>query len=286
MASNSRFCLYTPPLSSISSYLEMVDLAEKYGIHQLETLNILDLSTPDLNFARKLRDYAQEKGVRFPCVSLGLDLVGENHVQALETAKAYVDIAAILESPFFHHTIAMNFTDPALTAKNFDLFYKRGLEATRQLYDYAQSLGIRTVYEDQGFLFNGVENFSRFLREVDRDVGVVADFGNIQFVDQQAEDFISAFHDRVVHVHVKDYKVTPGSVRSREPEEYLTKGGNYLLDTLVGEGSVHTETCFQTLQAIGYQGAVSLECSPIGPDEEAGFCHSLNTIYNYMDQYL
>ena len=286
MLSKSSFCLYSPPLSSITSYMEMVDLAASYGIHQLETLNILDLSTPDKAFARKLRAYAEEKGITFPCVSAGINLVGEDHREAVETAKAYIDIAAILGSPYFHHTIALEYSNPQLIADNFDLFYERGLAAVRQLYDYAQALGIRTIYEDQGFLFNGVENFSRFLREVDRNVGIVADFGNIQFVDQQVEDFIGAFHDRIVHVHVKDYRVTPGSSRNREVGEYLTKGGNYLLDCLVGKGSVHTEEAFQALQAMGYHGPVSLECSPIGPDEEAGFRSNLAIINGYIQQYL
>lgn len=286
MRAKSNFCLYMPPLSSITSYMEMVDLAAKYDIRQLETLNILDLSTPDKAFAKKLRAYADEKGISFPCVSLGLSLVDDDCLEALETAKGYVEIAAILGAPIFHHTIALEFENYQRIADNFDLFYSRGLNAVRTLYDYAQTFGIRTVYEDQGFLFNGQENFTRFLGDVDRNIGIVADFGNIQFVDEQVEDFISRFGDRVTHVHVKDYLVTPGSLRAQQPGEYRTKGGNYLLDTLVGEGSVHTREAFRMLQKIGYRGAVSLECNPIGPDEEASFRHNLDVINGYIDTYL
>ena len=282
MASRSAFCLYMPPLSSITTYKEMVDLAVSHDIHYLETLNILDLSTPDKEKARALKAYAEEKGVSIPCVSLGLDLVLEDHEKALEEAKGYVEIAAILGAPYFHHTIALNFSDPQLTKDNFDLFYNRGLEAVRALYDYAQTFGIRTIYEDQGFLFNGVENFARFLRDVDRNVGIVADFGNIQFVDQQVEDFIRAFPDRIVHVHVKDYLVeqTPSS------QSYASWGGNYLTDCLMDAGGVHTAEGFRALREIGYQGPVSLECAPIGPDEAASFRHNLKAVNRYIDTYL
>ena len=286
MSQESRFCLYMPPLSSITSYMEMVDLAAAYGIKQLETLNLLDLSTPDKEFARKLRAYADEKGISFPCVSLGLSLVDEDHREALETAKGYVEVAAILGAPIFHHTIALDFENYQHIADNFDLFYSRGLNAVRELYDYAETFGIRTVYEDQGFLFNGQENFARFLRDVDRNVGIVADFGNIQFVDEQVEDFISRFQDRIVHVHVKDYRVTPAGSREQLPGEYRTKGGNYLLDTLVDQGSVHTDAAFRMLQRIGYRGAVALECNPIGPNEEAGFRHNLEVVNSYIHTYL
>ena len=279
----SNFCLYMPPLSSIRTYREMVDLAAKYGIRNLETLNILDLSSPDLEIARDLKAYASSKGIAFPCVSVGLDLVGEDHEEAVEQVKQFAHIAKILGSPYLHHTIALNFSDPKLTADNFDLFYERGLKAVREVYDYAQTLGIRTIYEDQGFLFNGREHFARFLREVGRDVGVVADFGNIQFADEDVEDFIPAFRDRIVHVHVKDYVVTPGADRKILPGEYTSRGGNYLAGCRIGEGSVHTEDAFRALQKMGYRGIVSLECDPIGPDEEASFRKNLEATCHYME---
>lgn len=286
MAQQNKFCLYIPPLSSIGSYLEMVDYAVEHGIHQLETLNILELSTPDLEFARKLRAYADAKGVSFPCVSVGIDLVNNDRQEAIEAVKRYADIAKILGSPYLHHTIALNFSDPELAARNYELFYQRGVAAVREIFDYAASLGIRTIYEDQGFIFNGKENFTRFLQEVDRNVGVVADFGNIQFVDEDVEHFIPAVARQIVHVHVKDYQVTDSSTRSILPGEYTSRGGRYLGCCLAGQGSVHMDAAFKALQAIGYRGAVSLEGDPIGPDEEASFCKNLETITQLIASYL
>lgn len=280
------FCLYAPPVSSISTYKEMVDYAVAHGIRKLETLNILDLSVPDLEVAKELKAYADSKGITFPCVSVGISLVDDDRKAAVETVKRYADVAKILESPYLHHTIALNFSDPQYIAENAELFYSRGLEAVREVFDYAASIGIRTIYEDQGFLFNGCKTFARFLEEVDRNVGVVADFGNIQFVDEQVEAFIPQFADRIVHVHAKDYLVTPGSSRAAEPGEYTSKGGNYLKGCLIGEGSVHTDAAFRALQAIGYHDCVSLEGDPIGPDEEASFCKNLETITGYMNRYL
>lgn len=282
----SEFCLYTPPVSSITTYREMVDYAASHGIQKLETLNILDLSTPDLEIAKELKAYADTKGITFPCVSVGISLVDDDRNAAVETAKRYADVAKILGSPFLHHTIALNFSEPQFIADHFDLFYRRGLEAVREIFDYAAALGIRTIYEDQGFLFNGRETFARFLKEVDRNVGVVADFGNIQFVDEDVEDFIPAFSQRIVHVHVKDYLVTPGGSRNPDPDEYTSRGGNYLKGALIGTGSVNTGAAFAALRAIGYQGALALEGDPMGPDEEASFRCNLETINSYIRRYL
>lgn len=280
------FCLYMPPLTTIGSYREMVDYAAAHSIRYLETLNILDLSTPDLQVARDLKAYADSKGISFPCVSVGLSLVDDDREEAIETVKRYADIAKILGSPYLHHTIALNFSEPQKIADNFEVYYQRGIAAVREIFDYAATLGIRTIYEDQGFLFNGCKNFSRFLQEVDRNVGVVADFGNIQFVDEHVEDFISKFSDRIVHVHAKDYIVTNGTSREILPGEYTSKGGNFLRGCLIGEGSVHTEDAFKALQAIGYKGFVALEGDPIGPDEEASFRENLEIVTGYIRQYL
>lgn len=280
------FCLYMPPLTTIGSYREMVDYAAAHSIRYLETLNILDLSTPDLQVARDLKAYADSKGISFPCVSVGLSLVDDDREEAIETVKRYADIAKILGSPYLHHTIALNFSEPQKIADNFEVYYQRGIAAVREIFDYAATLGIRTIYEDQGFLFNGCKNFSRFLQEVARNVGVVADFGNIQFVDEHVEDFISKFSDRIVHVHAKDYIVTDGTSREILPGEYTSKGGNYLQGCLIGEGSVHTEDAFKALQAIGYKGFVALEGDPIGPDEESSFRENLEIVTGYIHQYL
>ena len=286
MNRENTFCLYGPPLSSIRSYLEMVEFAADHGIRQLETLNLFELTTPDLEFAKKLRAHADSKGITFPCVSVGIDLVGDNGREAIEALKQYAHIAKILGSPYLHHTIALNFSDPAYIAENFQLFYNRGLETVREVFDYAASIGIRTIYEDQGFVFNGKVTFARFLKDVDRNVGVVADFGNIQFVDEDVEDFIAAVQDRIVHVHVKDYLVTPGGTREKLPGEYTSRGGNYLRGCLIGEGSVHTDLAFQALAAMGYKGYVALEGDPIGPDEEASFCKNLQTVEQFICRYL
>ena len=286
MNNKNRFCLYMPPVSTIGSYKEMVDYAYAHGISHLETLNILDLATPDLQVAKELKAYADEKGVSFPCVSVGMSLVDDDRAERIEELKRYADIAQILGSPYLHHTIALNFSDPQYIADNFALFYSRGLDAVREIFDYAAQLGIRTIYEDQGFLFNGKETFTRFLQDVDRNVGVVADFGNIQFVDENVEDFIPAFADRIVHVHTKDYIVTPGTSRSVEEGEYTSKGGNFLKGCLIGEGSVDTAAAFKALQAMGYQGFVALEGDPIGPDEEVSFQKNLETVSAYINRYL
>ena len=87
----------------------MVDIAEKFGFQAIETINAFELSVPDLEFAKKLRQYADEKNITFACVSVGLDLVGEDREEAIQKVKGYADVAKILGSPYLHHQLRLSF---------------------------------------------------------------------------------------------------------------------------------------------------------------------------------
>ena len=252
-----KFCLYMPPLSSIGSYKEMVDFASAHNIKYLETLNILDLSSPNLEVAKSLKAYADEKGISFPCVSVGLNLVDEDNAGAIETLKRYADVAKILGSPYLHHTIALNFSDPNFTQEIQEQRFQLGAECALEVCDYANSLGVRTLIEDQGFVFNGVENCLRLHRLSQGKIGFVADVGNIYFYDEKPEDFILAANDQVCHVHIKDYHYTPGH-QSGTPG-YRTWQGDTLQDAEIGTGCIDFAKVFSAFDQIDYQGMYALE---------------------------
>ena len=278
---NQRISIYTPPHSDLASYFDVVDFSAEVGLSNVEIYNTFELTEPDIAFAQKLRKYADARNVKFICVSLGIHLV-ENTQNNLECAKQYAQIAAILGAPYFHHTIALEISDPANIAANFEAYYNTGVSAARELYDYAKGLGVRTVVEDQGFLFNGVDNFSRFLYDVDRDIGVVADFGNIMFVDEKIEQFLNAFSQSIVHVHVKDYIRTAQSAGIRPPESYITFGGNYLQPCPFGCGSVNFAEAFRLLRDSNYTGPISLEHPTVSPEEISVFHENIQFIEAFL----
>lgn len=277
----SRACLYSSPIRGLKSYFEMIDVAVEFGLENVETINSYELREPNVEFAKKLREYADSKGVRFPCVSVGLSLVGDNTLEQTEKMKKYADVAKILGSPYLHHTIALECRNPKVIEDNRALYYKQGLEAVRAVYDYAAEREVKTIYEDQGYLFNGVSGFGEFLSDVGRDVGVVADFGNILFVDEVVEDFIPAFADRIVNVHIKDYTATSVS-GERNPKDFYSRGGKLLCDCVFGEGVVNMEKGFAELKKIGYKGTFAMECVPLGEDPRANLRKNIAFIDEYV----
>lgn len=252
---NQKISFYTPPLPCIKSYRETIDAAAEYGLSAIEGLNVYEFATPDLEVAREMRAYADSKSVKFSCFSVFCNLVGDDADEAIERVKAYADVAAILGSPFLHHTIVCETQMPEKVVPNSTEYFPKGIAAVREIYDYAQTRGVRTIYEDQGYLFNGVENFGRFLDEVERDVGVVADFGNIAQAGEDVVGFIKAFSPRVCHVHIKDVHMEPENNGSG----LKTLDNRYMYEVKLGTGDVKMTESVALLKAAGYDGYYSIE---------------------------
>lgn len=277
-----KIVLYAPPFSYIESYKEMVDVAVEYGISYIEPLNILDLSEPDFEKAKEIGEYIREKGLEVPCFSVGINLVGDDSEEMVENLKKYADIAKLFGSPYLHHTIAFNWSDPDLMLSQKDTLFKKGLEAAQEVNDYCKSIGLKTIYEEQGFIFNGLDGYEQFITQLGREYGVVADFGNILFCDDKFEDFLTKFSDDVVHVHLKDYTISKPGTYADESTPFRSISLNGLFDSPLGKGIIDYNKAFSILKKIDYDGYYSIECPPIGPDEKKTFSENIQVLKEYI----
>lgn len=251
----SKVCIYTKPFPSVASYMEMIDIAVSYGLDAVEGFCQFEFSDPNVEAAKEIKKYADEKGVKFPCFSVFINLVGDDSAEMVERLKGYAEVAAELGSPYLHHTIACNYFEPEKIVPFKDELFIKGVGAVREVYDYAEKLGVKTIFEDQGFLFNGVEGFGKFLAEVNRDVGVVADFGNIYQSYDGIEDFIKAFSDKVMHAHVKDITLADDDKNGGLP----TLPGKYMLEAKIGKGMIDIKGAINLLKEAGYDGYYGIE---------------------------
>ncbi len=250
-----KVCIYTRPFPGVTSYRKMIDIAVSYGIDAIEGFCQFEFADPDVEAAKEIKKYADEMGVKFPCFSVFINLVGDDSAEMIERIKGYAEVAAALGSPYLHHTIACNYSEPEKVISFKDELFIKGIEAVREVYDYAEKLGVKTIFEEQGYLFNGVETFGKFLAEVNRDVGVVADFGNIYQSYDDIEDFIKAFSDKVMHAHVKDITLADND----ENGGLATVTGKYMLKAEIGKGMVDIKGAINLLKDAGYNGYYGIE---------------------------
>ena len=252
-----KLSLFTPPCN-FTSFKQNVDFAVKNGLTAIEPSPIMELVEPDVEAAREIAAYAAEKGIKISCFSMGVNFLAGDYADTMARIRSYIDVAAALGSPFFHHTLATGLGS-AHSRVTFQDVLALSVSAVRELYDYAEQLGIKCAYENQGVYINGCDRYEAFLSAVERDVAVVADVGNILFVDEEPEAFIGRFAPLVAHVHVKDYYRKPACGADPGEQWHTTRGGNYLRDAIMGHGVVNFETIFRQLSAVGYDGCFSLE---------------------------
>lgn len=253
---NARIAFYATPFPRIRSYYDMIDLAADYGTKVIEGFNRWELKTPDPESAKRLRDYADKKGIRFVCLSCYCEIRPEDTPVQIQNMKAYADIAGILDSPWLHHTLVSGYTDPGYVADHSEMLLDNAVTVVQQVYDYAESVGVKPIYENQGYLINGVNGFWRFLEKADRDVGVLLDTGNIYSVDETPDAFFTAFKERIVHVHLKDvcYRAVPDS-----PGWRCTRSHRYYKGVAPGKGIVDLKGIVTQLECGGYHGCYALE---------------------------
>lgn len=253
---NEKICFYIPPSPDITSYYDMIDTAVEYNLKCIEGFCNFEFETPDIAAAEKIREYADSKNIKFACFSVYINLVGDDCNEMIERMKGYAHVASILGSPYLHHTIANDFFNPQNIIPHNDEYFSKGIKAVREIYDYAEALGIKAIYENQGYVFNGVEAFGKFLHEVNRNVGVVADFGNIYQADDKIENFINAFSDRIVHVHIKDVALSNNKDNASALE---TRNGNYMTEVEIGTGDIDFKNAIFLLKSKGYDGYFAIE---------------------------
>ncbi len=252
-----KTCFYNRPSGAVS-WMDMVDLSAEYGFDCLEIFTSGEFSQPDREFAHRFREYADEKGIKICCLSSFVDITGGDSREQVSRMKCFAEIAAVLGSPYLHHTICPDFEHPETVFGRREESFAKGVAGVREIFDHAQKIGVRTIYEDQAFIFNGLQGFGAFLETVDRPVGVVADFGNIRQQDEEILDFIKKFAHSIVHVHLKDSVLHPAGTTPPKGS-YPTKSGRIIEEVAPGTGTVPLGEGIALLKELGYDGVCSLE---------------------------
>lgn len=232
--------------------LEGVCYCHETGVAAFEPFPQRDLAQPDMDAAARIRDEAARLGVEIPCLSMLANLTGEGRFAEIERLKKYADLARLMNIPLLHHTIY-----PPLKpedVRSADELADEAASAAREVYDYAESIGVKCVYEDQGLAFNGVSGFGRFLDALDRPAGVVLDLGNVAFVGEKPAAFAEKYIDRIVHVHVKDY-----CINRDIPASYELADGTKIALSPLGMGDMQIAGALKILKNHGYSGWFMIE---------------------------
>ena len=263
---------------------EAMYFAKECGFTGVEVTNMAELSTPDLQQAHLLRRTAQSLGLEIVCMSMGIRLECENWREQVLLLERYVDVANVLGSRMFHHTFVPTLgmlpdEMPAYSAISGQL-----TQAATEVQNYAAKYGITCVYEDQGFVINGVHDYEDFYNRLTLpNKGVVSDLGNIYFYGEDPARFTAHFIHKIAHVHVKDYLRKAGGGQFPGQGWYMNKQGDFLRGTIIGHGITDFVPIFRNLIRSGYDGWYSLEFDGMEDPFEAARLGRENMTYYYHE---
>ena len=238
---------------------DAVDAAAKFGYDAVEPYPVLEFEQPDTVFAKKFREYCDAKGLAIPCFSMGIRLETKDWREAVQRLKGYAEVASVLGSKLIHHTLVPTLGRDEESFPQLDDITPQLVTACTEVAQAAEKMGVSCVYEDQGYVVNGVSAFSEFYKKLPfQNKGVVVDFGNIQFVDESIDEFASRFALAAKHVHMKDYLKKAGGVPPGAGW-YQSITGNWLRGTIIGHGVTNFVPVIQVLLQSGYNGYWSVE---------------------------
>jgi sugar phosphate isomerase/epimerase len=142
---------------------------------------------------------------------------------------------------------------------------EKNLEVIRALLPLSRELGVGLMIENLPGTYNTVRQISDLMDAVP-DLALHLDIGhaNLLVNVNTTDELLNAYGKRLQHVHLHD-----------------NKGGSTDLHLPLGAGTVDTVHCIRSLQAIGYDGTITLEV--FSPDR-AHLAYSKEVLRRIWDQ--
>lgn len=241
--------------------MTQADCVEKAKALGFDAIEFIDLS-PEEGYTKKeyaelIKKRADKAGIEITAYTVGARLVTETPEETAEEirkCKENVDIAEILGAKLMRH-------DAYFWQKkygSFDLSLPELAENIREVADYAETKGIRTMIENHGFICQDSERIERIFNAVNHpNFGILCDIGNFLCVDENPVSAVSRVAPYAIHAHIKDFYVhgfdypADGCI--------VTRGCNKLKGAPAGYGDVPVKQCIAILKKAGFEGNFSLE---------------------------
>jgi sugar phosphate isomerase/epimerase len=242
---------YNRPLNNGMSVFKMIDHVKETGFDYIEFTNHITFD------AEEVAKYVKDKGLYVCSYTVGADLINGDVNAEVVRLKGCLDVANVLGAPFLRHDIAWSL---GAGCKSWRDVVAKTVDPIREVADYAQSLGIRTMTENHGYLLQDSERVEALILAVNHEnFGWLIDLGNFMCADEAPEYATGIAIPYAFHVHAKDFLFKSGAEGNPGADWFPTRGGNFLRGTVVGHGVVPIKQQMAMLKNSGYKGGISVE---------------------------
>ncbi len=198
-----------------------------------------------------------------------------------ERIKKLVDVAKLMGVSLLRHDVAWNAL-PRENGVGYDAALPYLAECTREIADYAESLGIRTMTENHGFFSQDARRVEKLLNAVGHtNFGALVDIGNFMCADEEPTESVGLLAPYAFHVHCKDFYLKPGDTTNPGEGWFETRAGNFLRGCCLGFGNAHSAQSIHLLKKAGYDGYMTVEYEG-GEDVFWGIRVSLDNLKRFI----
>lgn len=270
--------------------LDTVSKACELGFDAIEFIDLKPCDNPtlkeQLDYAYKIRQKADELKMDINAYTIAANLFKEGieAEEEIKRIKTQLDVAKILGAKVLRHDVVWSLTKTG-KGRSFDMMLPILSKNAREITEYGEKLGINTCSENHGYIAQDSDRMERLFCAVSHDnYGLLVDIGNFACVDEDSIKAVSRLAPYAIHVHCKDFKCYSFSDFDKKPEGMLiSRGGNYLKGSILGEGDIPVKQCLKILKKAGYDDYVSIEFEG-AEDCTLGISKGLANLRGYLSE--
>ena len=234
-----------------------IDAAKNQGFDAIEFVQLMPHNgMTKKEYARLLKEHAKERDIEISAYLVGAEMVQPDEASRKAEIKKVceeLDIAAELGVKLFRHDVGGE-------AKGFDLYLPQMADSVREITKYGESLGIKTMSENHGYVFQNGERMEKLVNAVNHpNYGLLCDIGNFLCLNEDPIPEITRIAPYTIHVHAKDFLMNKKDICTENGRFYRSKCGTVLIPMPVNEGSVPVRQCIEILKNAGYDGYIDIE---------------------------
>ena len=240
---------------------DVISHAAETGYAQIEFVDLVPPVGADIiEYAKTLRSHAESRGIEISAYTVNADFLYPkigSHTDEVARIKGCLDVAAAMGAKMLRHDATWGF-------KGRQGSYMEAVETIapyiREVADYAQSLGIKTMCENHGWFMQDSYRMEYLVQKVNHpNFGLLIDIGNFLCADESPITAVGRLTPYASHVHVKDFLLKSGAEPTPGAGWFQSRGGDHLRGTVLGHGVVPVAQCIKILRDNCYTDDVSME---------------------------
>ena len=262
---NIKFCVSSYSFKKLldktgEKQIDTIKMAKELGFDGIEFADLHNEEGEDLlDYARRLKAECDKYDMPAINLAIGADFINGRKVpkeDEIPRVKKYIDACEILGIKTMRHDVLYHFGEYI----SFDTALPELAAAIREVTEYAEKKGIRTMVENHGYIAQDALRVERLYNAVNHpNFSLLLDMGNFLCADENPVTSAGIVAPYVKFVHAKDFYFKPGTDANPGEQYMTTRGGNFIKGAPIGHGIVPVKQILRALNKAKYEGYISIE---------------------------